>query len=103
VLPYTQWEAGIGRAYPSQVLLRYADMDTKDFATKTKSVPLAPGRSLPYLAAFLPFFSPERTVRLNSENIRCLQRARYPVILATFDPQVRWSRAWEGDYATGHE
>jgi hypothetical protein len=24
-------------------------------------------------------------------------------ILATFDPQVRWSRAWEGDYATGHE
>ncbi len=26
-----------------------------------------------------------------------------PTILATFDPQVRWSRAWEGDYATGHE
>lgn len=25
-----------------------------------------------------------------------------PAILATFDPQVRWSRAWEGDYATGH-
>lgn len=24
-------------------------------------------------------------------------------ILTTFDPQVRWSRAWEGDYATGHE
>jgi hypothetical protein len=26
-----------------------------------------------------------------------------PTILATFAPQVRWSRAWEGDYATGHE
>lgn len=26
-----------------------------------------------------------------------------PAILATFDPQVRWSRAWEGDYAVGHE
>ncbi len=26
-----------------------------------------------------------------------------PTILATFDPQVRWARAWEGDYATGHE
>jgi hypothetical protein len=26
-----------------------------------------------------------------------------PTILATFDPQVRWSRAWEGDYAVGHE
>jgi hypothetical protein len=26
-----------------------------------------------------------------------------PTILARFDPQVRWSRAWEGDYATGHE
>ena len=26
-----------------------------------------------------------------------------PTIPATFDPQVRWSRAWEGDYATGHE
>lgn len=25
-----------------------------------------------------------------------------PAILATFDPQVRWSRAWEGDYAVGH-
>jgi hypothetical protein len=25
-----------------------------------------------------------------------------PTILATFDPQVRWSRAWEGDYAIGH-
>jgi len=23
-------------------------------------------------------------------------------ILATFAPQVRWARAWEGDYATGH-
>lgn len=26
-----------------------------------------------------------------------------PSILATFHPQVRWSRAWEGDYAVGHE
>ena len=26
-----------------------------------------------------------------------------PAILATFAPQVRWSRAWEGDYATGHD
>jgi hypothetical protein len=26
-----------------------------------------------------------------------------PAILATFAPQVRWARAWEGDYATGHE
>jgi hypothetical protein len=26
-----------------------------------------------------------------------------PTILATFDPQVRWARAWEGDYATGYE
>jgi hypothetical protein len=26
-----------------------------------------------------------------------------PTILAVFDPQVRWSRAWEGDYAVGHE
>lgn len=25
-----------------------------------------------------------------------------PAILATFAPQVRWSRAWEGNYATGH-
>jgi hypothetical protein len=25
-----------------------------------------------------------------------------PTILAQFDPQVRWSRAWEGDYAIGH-
>lgn len=24
-------------------------------------------------------------------------------MLATFHPQVRWSRAWEGDYATGHD
>lgn len=24
-------------------------------------------------------------------------------ILTTFAPQVRWARAWEGDYATGHE
>lgn len=23
--------------------------------------------------------------------------------LATFHPQVRWPRAWEGGYATGHE
>ena len=23
-------------------------------------------------------------------------------ILSTFHPQVRWARAWEGDYATGH-
>ncbi|WP_226163816.1 nuclear transport factor 2 family protein [Hymenobacter terricola] len=26
-----------------------------------------------------------------------------PAVLATFHPQVRWSKAWEGDYATGHE
>lgn len=26
-----------------------------------------------------------------------------PTVLATFHPQVRWSRAWEGDYATGHD
>lgn len=26
-----------------------------------------------------------------------------PTILAAFDPQVRWSRAWEGDYAVGHD
>lgn len=26
-----------------------------------------------------------------------------PNILATLHPQVRWSRAWEGDYATGHD
>jgi ketosteroid isomerase-like protein len=26
-----------------------------------------------------------------------------PAILATFHPQVRWARAWEGDYAVGHE
>ena len=26
-----------------------------------------------------------------------------PTVLATLHPQVRWSRAWEGDYATGHE
>ena len=25
-----------------------------------------------------------------------------PAVLATFHPEVRWSRAWEGDYATGH-
>ncbi|MGI4885440.1 MAG: nuclear transport factor 2 family protein [Janthinobacterium lividum] len=25
-----------------------------------------------------------------------------PAVLATLHPQVRWSRAWEGDYATGH-
>nr|GFD34549.1 hypothetical protein [Tanacetum cinerariifolium] len=24
-------------------------------------------------------------------------------ILATFHPQVRWARAWEGDYAVGQE
>ena len=23
-------------------------------------------------------------------------------MLATLHPQVRWARAWEGDYATGH-
>ncbi|TGD82677.1 nuclear transport factor 2 family protein [Hymenobacter wooponensis] len=23
-------------------------------------------------------------------------------VLATLHPQVRWSKAWEGDYATGH-
>ena len=26
-----------------------------------------------------------------------------PAVLATFHPQVRWARAWEGDYATGHD
>lgn len=26
-----------------------------------------------------------------------------PAILATFHPQVRWAKAWEGDYATGHD
>ncbi|OUJ72479.1 nuclear transport factor 2 family protein [Hymenobacter crusticola] len=26
-----------------------------------------------------------------------------PTVLATLHPQVRWSRAWEGDYATGHD
>lgn len=26
-----------------------------------------------------------------------------PTVLATFHPQVRWSRAWEGDYALGHD
>lgn len=25
-----------------------------------------------------------------------------PAVLATFHPRVRWARAWEGDYATGH-
>ncbi|OGX90490.1 nuclear transport factor 2 family protein [Hymenobacter coccineus] len=25
-----------------------------------------------------------------------------PAVLATFHPQVRWAKAWEGDYATGH-
>jgi len=26
-----------------------------------------------------------------------------PTVLTTFHPQVRWSKAWEGDYATGHD
>ncbi|MBC6988388.1 nuclear transport factor 2 family protein [Hymenobacter sp. BT491] len=26
-----------------------------------------------------------------------------PAILSTLHPQVRWSRAWEGGYATGHD
>jgi hypothetical protein len=26
-----------------------------------------------------------------------------PTVLTTFHPQVRWSRAWEGDYAIGHD
>ena len=26
-----------------------------------------------------------------------------PAVLATFHPQVRWSRAWEGGYATGQD
>jgi hypothetical protein len=26
-----------------------------------------------------------------------------PAVLASFAPQVRWARAWEGEYATGHE
>lgn len=25
-----------------------------------------------------------------------------PTVLQTLHPQVRWARAWEGDYATGH-
>ena len=25
-----------------------------------------------------------------------------PAVLATLHPQVRWSKAWEGDYAMGH-
>jgi ketosteroid isomerase-like protein len=25
-----------------------------------------------------------------------------PRVLATLHPQVRWAKAWEGDYATGH-
>ncbi|MFD1468207.1 nuclear transport factor 2 family protein [Hymenobacter caeli] len=25
-----------------------------------------------------------------------------PAVLATFHPRVRWAKAWEGDYATGH-
>ncbi len=26
-----------------------------------------------------------------------------PAVLTTLHPRVRWSRAWEGDYATGHD
>ena len=26
-----------------------------------------------------------------------------PAVLSTLHPQVRWARAWEGDYATGHD
>jgi len=26
-----------------------------------------------------------------------------PTVLTTLHPQVRWARAWEGDYATGHD
>jgi hypothetical protein len=26
-----------------------------------------------------------------------------PTVLTALHPQVRWSRAWEGDYATGHD
>jgi hypothetical protein len=26
-----------------------------------------------------------------------------PRVLATLHPQVRWAKAWEGDYATGHD
>jgi hypothetical protein len=26
-----------------------------------------------------------------------------PAVLATLHSQVRWSKAWEGDYATGHD
>ncbi|RZK28662.1 MAG: nuclear transport factor 2 family protein [Hymenobacter sp.] len=26
-----------------------------------------------------------------------------PAILTTLHPEVRWSKAWEGDHATGHE
>ncbi|RZK27771.1 MAG: ketosteroid isomerase [Hymenobacter sp.] len=26
-----------------------------------------------------------------------------PAVLTTLHPQVRWAKAWEGDYATGHD
>jgi len=26
-----------------------------------------------------------------------------PTVLSTLHPQVRWAKAWEGDYATGHD
>lgn len=26
-----------------------------------------------------------------------------PTVLTTLHPEVRWARAWEGDYATGHD
>ncbi|MDO7888016.1 nuclear transport factor 2 family protein [Hymenobacter cheonanensis] len=26
-----------------------------------------------------------------------------PTVLTTLHPEVRWSKAWEGDYATGHD
>ncbi|RZL09809.1 MAG: ketosteroid isomerase [Hymenobacter sp.] len=26
-----------------------------------------------------------------------------PTVLTTLHPQVRWAKAWEGDYATGHD
>jgi len=48
-------------------------------------------------------FPHEHTARPDSQDIRRLQRARIPTILPLFHPQVRWARAWEGDYAIGHE
>jgi hypothetical protein len=51
-----------------------------------------------------PSFSPIDTQHDLIRKVYAAFNARnIPAILATFDPQVRWSRAWEGDYATGYE